>query len=67
MKGFAIHIDTFKEEIHRAFNVLGADKGFNQNVLDICEWRNNGLISDEDYKALRAYNRSVYAGLPLDM
>lgn len=62
-----IAMRTFEEEIERSFNVLGADRGFSQNVTDIMSWRNEGLISDEEYKALRAFNRAVYAGLPLDM
>jgi len=63
----AISIEFFKAEIDRAFRVLGADRGFGQNVTDITAWKNEGYISDDEYKTLRKYNRTAYNGLPLDM
>lgn len=62
----AISIEFFRAEIDRAFRVLGADKGFGQNATDIMAWKNEGYISDDEYKALRKYNRIAYSGLPLD-
>lgn len=61
-----ISIETLKSDIDRAFRVLGADRGFDQNTNDIIAWRNEGFLTDEEYRELRKYNRSQYAGLPLD-
>ena len=61
----AIAIETFKDEIDRAFRVLGADKGFQQNATDICGWLKDGYLTEEEYKELRKYNRARYAELPL--
>lgn len=61
------HIDQYKDEIRRAFRVLGADRGIQQNAIDTKAWRDLGFISDEEYKELRAYNRSEYSKLPLDL
>ena len=63
----AISIEFFKAEIDRAFRVLGADRGFDQNVTDIITWKNEGYISDDECKTLRKYNRTAYSRLPLDM
>ena len=62
----SIHIDTFKDEIERTFRVLGADRGFSQNVTDICAWLREGFLTDDEYSYLRKYNRKVYSELPLD-
>lgn len=59
-----ISMDTFKEEINRAFRVLGADKGFGQNVTDIQAWKESGFLSNDDYHELRQYNREQYHALP---
>ena len=61
-----ISIETLKSDIDRAFRVLGADRGFDQNATDIIAWRNDGFLTDEEYRELRKYNRSQYAALPLD-
>ena len=61
-----ISLDTFKDEIDRAFRVLGADRGFVQNVADIMNWRQEGFLTEDEYKELRHYNRTEYAKLPLD-
>lgn len=61
---FQISINTFKSDIDRAFRVLGADRGFDQNVTDIKAWKENGFITDAEYKALRQYNREQYHALP---
>lgn len=60
-------MNELKREINRAFRVLGADRGFDQNVTDIINWHKEGIISEDEYRELRRYNRSVYAMLPLDM
>ena len=39
----------YKEEIRRAYRVLGADKGIQQNALDIQGLRNYGFITAEEY------------------
>lgn len=61
-----ISINTLKDDINRAFRVLGADKGLQQNSIDILQWKEHGFISDEEYKELRKYNREQYSKLPLD-
>lgn len=59
-------LTQYKNEIDRAFRVLGADRGFDQNVTDICAWRDEKRINDSEYHELRKYNRTVYHELPLD-
>lgn len=53
-------LEIYKEHVRRAYRVLGADKGINQNVIDIQAWRNYGFITEEEYHYLREYNRSIY-------
>ena len=50
-----------KEEIRRAYRILGADRGIQQNALDIQGWRNCGFINNEEYHELRKYSRDLYA------
>lgn len=64
---FNITMKALKDDIDRAFRVLGADKGFGQNVTDILHWRDEGFLTDEQYKELRRYNRTQYHELTLDM
>jgi len=59
-----ISIETFKNDIDRAFRVLGADKGFGQNVTDIMAWKKDGYLTDEEAHELRKYNREQYSALP---
>lgn len=61
-----ISIETLKDDIRRAFWVLGADKGFQQNAIDICAWFKMGFINEDEYKELRKYNRIFFSGLPLE-
>lgn len=51
----------YKEEIRRAYRVLGADKGIQQNALDIQGLRNYGFITAEEYHELRKYSRDIFA------
>lgn len=51
----------YKEEIRRAYRVLGADKGIQQNALDIQGLRNYGFINNEEYHELRKYSRHIFA------
>lgn len=62
-----ISTNTLKDDIDRAFRVLGAEKGFCQNVTDIMEWKRHGFITEEEVHELRQYNREKYSDLPLDM
>ena len=50
----------YKEEIRRAYRVLGADIGIQQNAIDIQLWRNYGFITAEEYHYLRCYSRSIF-------
>ena len=59
-----ISMNTFKDEINRAFRVLGAEKGFSQNVTDIKAWTKEGYLTDQEAHELRQYNRTQYHELP---
>ena len=59
-------IDYLKSEIDLAFKFLGAEKGFEQNVTDIKDWKEKGIVNEEEYHELRKYNRVTYYNLPLD-
>ena len=61
-----ISMNTFRNEIDRAFRVLGAEKGFSQNVTDIKAWTEDGYITDQEAHELRQYNRTQYHALPLE-
>lgn len=61
-----ISMNTLKSEVDRAFRVLGADRGFQQNATDICSWLKDGYITETEYKELRHYNMVQYSQLPLD-
>ena len=58
--------EIIKREIDRAFRVLGADRGFDQNVTDLMAWHRDGMLTDTQYRDLRDYNRAAYSALPLD-
>lgn len=59
-------VELIKKEIDRAFLVLGADKGFAQNAIDLIAWHRDGAITENEYTDLRDYNRAAYSALPLD-
>lgn len=59
-------IEELKGEIDRAFRVLGADHGLQQNAMDIIGWRQDGIINENEYYELRRYNRHQYSLLPLE-
>lgn len=61
-----ISMNTLKDDINRAFRVLGAEKGFSQNVTDIKAWTQDGFITEAEAHELRQYNRTQYSKLPLD-
>lgn len=62
----AINMEVLKDEIKRTFRVLGADKGIDQNAVDINNWRDEGYITETEWRELRKYNRKVYSDLPLE-
>lgn len=53
-------IDYFKDEIDRAYRVLGRDRGELQNEMDIEVWYADGLISMSGRDELRRYNKYFY-------
>lgn len=57
---------AYKDDINRNFRILGADRGFDQNVTDIIHWYRLGLLTDTEYKLLRKYNRTAYSELPIN-
>lgn len=61
-----ISMNTLKDDIDRAFRVLGAERGFSQNVTDIKAWTRDGFLTEEEAHELRQYNRAQYSKLPLD-
>lgn len=61
------YMETLKDEIVNNFNVYGADHGLQENASIILNWKEEGMITYEQYKELRKFNRKVYAELPLDM
>lgn len=52
--------NEIKSEIERSFWVLGTEKGFDQNLTDLIQWREDGYITESEYSELRSYNRTIY-------
>lgn len=61
------YMETLKDEIVNNFNVYGADRGLHENSSIILNWKEENMITYEQYKELRKFNRKVYSDLPLDM
>lgn len=53
-------INYFKDEIDRAYEILGRDRGELQNETDIEAWYADGLISISERDELRRYNKYFY-------
>lgn len=49
-----------RDEVARAYRVLGADLADVQNREDITEWFKEGLINDTTYSTLIKYNKACY-------
>lgn len=47
-------------ELERAYRVLDAVHADMQNWRDITGWREQGLITETECKALRDYNKKLY-------
>lgn len=54
-------MNAYKDEIIRAYRVLGAERAQGQNWIDIHAWAKNHYISHEEEKKLLSFNRLVYA------
>lgn len=61
------YLETLKDEIVNNFRIYGADSGINRNAIIIRNWRDEDMITADEYKELRKFNRKVYSDLPLDM
>ena len=62
------YLETLKEEIINNYRIYGnADVGIQKNASIICNWRDEEMITPEEYKELRKFNRKVYSNLPLNM
>lgn len=61
-----ISMSTFRDDIDRAFRVLGAEKGFDQNATDIKAWKEEGYLTDQEACELKQYNRTQYGNLFID-
>lgn len=53
--------ETMKDEINRAYRVLGAERAYGQNWIDIHDWKKQGRVGYEEEKQLLSYNRIQYA------
>lgn len=53
-----MNTELIKEELDRAFEVLGKERGELQNDTDLYIWAKKGLITIEQYKDLLVYNRN---------
>lgn len=56
-----IAISTFKDDIDRAYRVLGGERAEGQNWRDIHAWKKQGYISYEEERELLRYNRYRHA------
>lgn len=55
-------LKDFKNEILRAYRVLGKREGYWQNETDIIGWKNEGLINTKEFIILRGFNTAIQAG-----
>lgn len=60
------NMEALMYKVDRTFRYLGAERGFDQNVTDINALRDENIITWDEWKELRKYNRETYAELPLD-
>lgn len=49
-----------KDEILRAYRVLGAEKAYRQNWIDIKDWTKQGMLTQEQEKSMLSFNRMQY-------
>ena len=61
------YMNTFKKELLDNFFIYGAESGLLKNSEILCGYRDTGIITEEEYKQLRKFNRTTYSNLPLDM
>ena len=54
-----MEIRDFKQEIHRAYMVLG-EQAEMQNDMDINKWFKDGIIYEHERDSLKRYNRNLY-------
>lgn len=45
--------------------LITADVAFQLNSFDLREWHKHNRLTDEEYKNLRSYNRTLYSEMPL--
>lgn len=50
--------ELIKEELDKAFELLGKERGKLQNNTDLYIWALTGMITIEQYKELLVYNRN---------
>lgn len=53
-------LDTIKDEIMRAYRVLGAEKAYLQNWIDIQDWIKQGMLTQEQGTMMLSLNRTIY-------
>lgn len=60
------NMESMMFQVDCTFRKYGADRGLEENAQQIIRWRDAGVITKDEYKELRKYNRETYADLPLD-
>ena len=53
-------ISIIKDEILRAYRVLGAERAYSQNWIDIKAWKKQGMLTQEQEKSMLLFNRMQY-------
>lgn len=53
-------LNTIKDDILRAYRVLGAEKAYCQNWLDIHDWKKQGYLTQEQEQLMLSFNKTQY-------
>lgn len=53
-------INIIKDEILRAYRVLGTERAYSQNLIDIKAWKKQGMLTQEQEKSMLSFNRMQY-------
>ncbi len=53
-------VNIIKDEILRAYRVLGAERAYSQNWIDIKGWKKQGILTQEQEKSMLSFNRMQY-------
>lgn len=53
-------LNTIKDEIMRAYRVLGAEKAYLQNWIDVKDWIKQGILTQEQGAKMLSFNKQLY-------